>query len=41
MTFEDVYTEGITKITATDIRYAKEMGCEIKLLEWPETPRRV
>ena len=32
VTFEDVYTEGITKITATDIRYAKEMGCEIKLL---------
>lgn len=30
--FEDVYTEGITKITATDIRYAKEMGCDIKLL---------
>lgn len=32
VTFEDVYTEGITKITATDIRYAREMGCEIKLL---------
>lgn len=32
VTFEDVYTEGITKITATDIQYAKEMGCEIKLL---------
>ena len=30
--FDDVYTEGITKITATDIRYAKEMGCDIKLL---------
>ena len=27
VTFEDVYTEGITKITATDIEYAKEMGC--------------
>ncbi|MDD3218065.1 MAG: homoserine dehydrogenase [Lachnospiraceae bacterium] len=32
VTFPDVYTEGITKITATDIRYAKEMGCHIKLL---------
>lgn len=32
VTFPDVYTEGITKITATDIRYAKEMGCDIKLL---------
>lgn len=32
VTFDDVYTEGITKITATDIRYAKEMGCHIKLL---------
>lgn len=32
VTFQDVYTEGITKITATDIRYAKEMGCHIKLL---------
>lgn len=32
VTFEDVYTEGITRITATDIRYAQEMGCVIKLL---------
>lgn len=32
VTFGDVYTEGITKITATDIRYAREMGCDIKLL---------
>ena len=32
VTFEDVYTEGITKIAATDIQYAKEMGCTIKLL---------
>lgn len=32
VTFEDVYTEGITGITATDIRYAREMGCVIKLL---------
>lgn len=30
--FEDVYTEGITKITATDIAYAKALGCKIKLL---------
>ncbi|MCI5994808.1 MAG: homoserine dehydrogenase [Blautia sp.] len=32
VTFDDVYTEGITRITATDIRYAREMGCAIKLL---------
>ena len=32
VTFDDVFTEGITKITATDMRYAKEMGCSIKLL---------
>ncbi|MCI7812661.1 MAG: homoserine dehydrogenase [Lachnospiraceae bacterium] len=32
ITFSDVYTEGITKISADDIRYAKEMGCDIKLL---------
>lgn len=30
--FEDIYTEGITKITATDIKYAKAMGKTIKLL---------
>ena len=30
--FDDVYIEGITKISAKDIRYAKEMGCDIKLL---------
>ena len=30
--YEDIYTEGITKITAKDIKYAKEMGCDIKLL---------
>ena len=30
--FEEIYTEGITKITAKDIKYAKEMGCDIKLL---------
>lgn len=30
--FEDVYTEGITKITEVDISYAKAMDCKIKLL---------
>lgn len=30
--YKDVYTEGITKITATDIKYAKERGVAIKLL---------
>ena len=30
--FEDIYTEGITKITAEDIIYANELGCKIKLL---------
>ncbi len=30
--FEDIYTEGITKITAEDIKYAKVLGASIKLL---------
>lgn len=30
--FEDIYTEGITKITAEDIKYATAMGRKIKLL---------
>ena len=30
--FSDVYTEGITKITAKDIAYAKEFDSVIKLL---------
>ena len=30
--FSDVYTEGITKITAADVNYAKEMGNVIKLI---------
>lgn len=30
--FSDVYTEGITKISARDILYAKEFGCVIKLV---------
>ena len=29
---DSVYTEGITKITTKDIKYAKELGCDIKLL---------
>lgn len=32
VTFSDVYMEGITKITARDIRYARDMGHVIKLL---------
>lgn len=32
VTFSDVYTEGITKISAKDIEYAKDMGLVIKLL---------
>jgi len=32
VTFQNVYTEGISKISAKDIRYAHELGCEIKLL---------
>ena len=32
VTFSQVYTEGITKITADDIRYAREFGYVIKLL---------
>ena len=30
--FEDIYCEGITKITVEDMRYAKAMGTTIKLL---------
>ena len=30
--FEDIYTEGITKITTEDMKYAKAMGMTIKLL---------
>lgn len=30
--FEEIHTEGISKITATDIKYAKQMGRAIKLL---------
>ncbi len=30
--YRDIYTEGITKITAEDFRYAREIGARIKLL---------
>ncbi|MCM1083997.1 MAG: homoserine dehydrogenase [Clostridium sp.] len=30
--YEDIYTEGITKITEVDIDYAKKLGASIKLL---------
>ena len=30
--YEDIYTEGISKITAMDILYARKMDCKIKLL---------
>lgn len=30
--FEDIYTEGITKITDIDFKYAKELGASIKLI---------
>ena len=36
VTFEDVITEGITHISAKDIRYARELGCVIKLMVWQE-----
>jgi len=32
MRFDDAYTEGISKLTAADIRYAEELGYRIKLL---------
>jgi homoserine dehydrogenase len=32
MRFKDAYTEGISKLTGTDIRYAEELGYRIKLL---------
>lgn len=30
--FEDIYTEGITKVTSRDMKYAKKLGMTIKLL---------
>ena len=38
--FDDVYIEGITKITAKDIKYAKEMGCDITSGSCKEYRRR-
>ncbi|MGI5901324.1 MAG: homoserine dehydrogenase [Desulfitobacteriia bacterium] len=32
ITFEQVFVEGISKVSKTDIQYAKELGCVIKLL---------
>ena len=32
VSYEDIYTEGITKITAADFKYAKQMNKSIKLL---------
>lgn len=32
VSYEDIYTEGITKITAEDFKYAKKLGRSIKLL---------
>ena len=32
MQFDQVYTEGITKLTSKDIRYAQELGYRVKLL---------
>lgn len=32
VSLEDVYVEGISRITSADIQYAKELGCTIKLL---------
>jgi homoserine dehydrogenase len=32
VTFSDVFSEGISKISSADIKYAEELGCVIKLL---------
>lgn len=32
ITFDDVFAEGISKVSAADIQYAKELDCVIKLL---------
>ena len=39
VTFNQVYTEGITKITAEDIKYAKEFGYVSSFLDLPEIHR--
>ena len=37
--YKDIHTEGITKITSTDIQYAKKLNCVIKLIaESEKTP---
>ena len=42
MQFDKVYTEGITKLTREDIRYAEELGYRIKLLGIAKrTPRGI
>src|SRR3954447_17103806 len=42
MQFDKVYTEGITKLTREDIRYAEELGYRIKLLGITKrTPRGI
>ncbi|WP_434310837.1 homoserine dehydrogenase [Hominifimenecus sp. rT4P-3] len=40
--FEDIYTEGITKITSEDFEYARQLGWAIKLLasSWKEQGHR-
>ncbi|MCD8105974.1 MAG: homoserine dehydrogenase [Lachnospiraceae bacterium] len=32
--FTDIYTEGITKITSAEVRYAKELGMAVRLLAY-------
>ena len=39
--FEDIHTEGITKITPTDIKYAQAMGRAIKLLATSKKDQKV
>lgn len=34
--YEDIYTEGITKITAADFKYAKQMNKSVKLLAFSQ-----
>ena len=39
--FETIHTEGITKITTEDIKYAKKMDMAIKLLRVQQERRRL
>ncbi|NDL67639.1 homoserine dehydrogenase [Anaerotalea alkaliphila] len=32
VSYEDIHTEGITRVSTRDMEYAKHLGCEIKLL---------